>query len=97
MPILPKIVVEPTREYFIGIYWLISGNAESVASNLGGGRHVHLALTVTAEEYLTHMSHAFIPPQNPVDYPPTMGAAQEQALITKRLRQNQSFSDAVLP
>ena len=36
-PILPKIGREPTREGLIKIHQLISGNAASVASNLGGG------------------------------------------------------------
>ena len=53
-PILPKIVGEPTREGMINIYRLISGNAASVALNLGGGGHGHIALTMTAEEYMEY-------------------------------------------
>ena len=48
-PILPKIGGETTIEGLIKIHWLISGDAESVASNLGGDQHLHLALTITAE------------------------------------------------
>ena len=33
--------------------------------------------------------YAFVPPQNLGKYPPTMGTTQEQALRTKRFRQNQ--------
>ena len=51
-PILPKIGIEPTREGLIKIHRFISGNTASVASNLGGGRHKHLALTMTAKEYM---------------------------------------------
>lgn len=51
-PIIPKIIGEPTRESLINIHQLISGNAYSVASNLKGGWHGHLALTISAEEYL---------------------------------------------
>ena len=47
-PILPKIGGEPTREGLIDIHRFISGNAASVASNIGGGLHGHLALTMTA-------------------------------------------------
>ena len=50
--ILQKISGEPTREGFIEIHQLISGNVESVASNLGRGQHGHLTLTMTAEEYM---------------------------------------------
>ena len=52
-PILPKIDGEPTREVLININQLISGNAASVASKLGGGRHIHLALTMADKEYRT--------------------------------------------
>ena len=51
-PILPKIDIEQTIEGLIDIHQLISGNAAYMASNLGGGRHGHLALTMTAEEYM---------------------------------------------
>ena len=51
-PILPKIYEEPTREGLIDLHRLISGNTASVASNLGGGRHGHLTLTMTADEYM---------------------------------------------
>ena len=47
--ILPKISGEPTREGLIEIHILISGNAASMASNLGGGRHKHLLLKMTAK------------------------------------------------
>ena len=51
-PILPKIGGEPTRKLLIKIHLLISGNAVSVASNLGGGRHGHINLTMTSKEYM---------------------------------------------
>ena len=50
MSIIPNIVVEPTRESLIEIHRLISANTASVALNLGGGQHVQLDLTMTAEE-----------------------------------------------
>ena len=62
MPILPKIFGKTTSEYLIDIYWLISLNAASVASNLGGIRNSHLTLTMTAEEYLFQMAiHSYLP------------------------------------
>ena len=47
-PILPSICGEPTTEGFIEIHQLMSGNSASVALNIGGGQHGHLALTMTA-------------------------------------------------
>ena len=76
-PIHPKIDGEPTREGLIKIHLLISGNVVSVASNLQGIRHRHLALTMTAKEYMEYTGFAFAPPHNPGDYPQSMGSAQE--------------------
>ena len=61
----------------------------SVESNLGGGQHGNLDLTMTAEEYTEQTGFAFVPPYNPGDYPQSMGIAQEQALGTETFRQNQ--------
>ena len=66
-PILLKIGGDPTREALIELHQLISGNAASVASNIGGGRHGHLALTMTKEDYLAQTYYAFVPPYNPCD------------------------------
>ena len=89
--ILPEIFGEPTREYHTKIYRLISGNAESMVSNLGGGRNVHLALTITTYDYLAQTGHAFVSLYKPIDPPLTMGTAQEQALGTKRLQKKQEL------
>ena len=51
-PILPNIDGKPTREGLINIHRLISWTAASVASNLGGGQHRHLKMTMTADEYM---------------------------------------------
>ena len=90
-PILPNIDGETTREGIINLHWLISGNAVSLASNLRGVRHWHLALTMTDEEYRAQTGFAFVPPYNPGDYPQSMGNAQEQALGTENFRQNQAL------
>ena len=57
MPIIPKIVGEPTRGSLIKIRVLISGNAAYVESNFREGRHGHLTLTMTVEDYLYHKGH----------------------------------------
>ena len=89
--ILPEIFGEPTREYHTKIYRLISGNAESMVSNLGGGRNVHLALTITTYDYLAQTGHAFVSLYKPIDPPLTMRTAQEQALGTDNFRRNQAL------
>ena len=49
-PILFVIIGETTREALIELHRLISGNAASVVSNLGWGRHRHLTIKMTAED-----------------------------------------------
>ena len=63
-PILPKIDRELTREGLIDIHQLISGNAASMASNLGEVQNGHLALTMTTDEYMEQKGFAFLPPHN---------------------------------
>ena len=89
--ILPKIEGEPTIEGLINLHQLVSRNAASVPSNLRGGRHRHLALTITAEEYRTQKGFTSVPPHNPGNYPQSMGNAQEQALGTEKFRKNQAL------
>ena len=48
--ILLKIEGEQEIEGLIKLHQLVSGNAASISSNPGGGRHRHLALTITSEE-----------------------------------------------
>ena len=67
MQILPNIGGELTREALIELHQLIRINAASVASNIEGERHGHLALTVTVEGYLAQTGYAFVPPYNPDD------------------------------
>ena len=63
----------------------------SVASNLGGGRHGHLTLTMMNEEYIEQTGFAFVTPHNPGNHPQSMGSAQEQVLVTEKFRQNQAM------
>ena len=89
--ILPTIFRETIREALIKIHLLIIGNLSYVTSNLGLGRNGHPMLTMNMEEYLAQTAHVFVPPYNPVYYPPKMGTAQEKALGEKRFRQNQAL------
>ena len=68
----PNIGRETTREGLIELHRLISGNAASVSSNLGGGWHRHLAPTMKSEDYAAQTGFAFVMPNNPGNYPPTM-------------------------
>ena len=83
-PILLNIARKSTREDLIYIHIIISANEASVVSNLRGGHHVHLNLTMAVEDYLGHMARAFVPLHKPGDYPPRVGTSQERALSTKR-------------
>jgi hypothetical protein len=48
----------------------LNGNAASVHTNLGGGLHGHLALTIPSAKYLTLSNNtAFVPPVNPPPNP----------------------------
>ena len=64
-PILPQIEGGVTREGLIKLHQLISKNVASVASNLGGGHHRHLALIMTREDYTSQMVFPFVLPHNP--------------------------------
>ena len=70
---------------------MVSGNAASVESNLGRGRHVHLTLTMKSTEYTAQMGYKFVPPYNPGNYLKTMGTAQEQALVNEIFLKNQAI------
>ena len=64
-PNITNIFREPTRESLNDINCILRSNAASISSNLGGGHHDHLALTMAAGEYLSQTRHMFIPPHNP--------------------------------
>ena len=54
--ILPKIGRDLTREALIEQHQMISGNLVSAAPNIGGGRHRHITLTMTMEDYMAQTS-----------------------------------------
>ena len=90
-PILLKIDKEPTREVMIDLHLFITGNSASVALNIVGGQHGHLALLMTAEDYMEQTIFAFVPLYNPGGYPHSIGSTQEQVLRTEKFRQNQAM------
>jgi hypothetical protein len=62
---LPKVTGEPTFEDLKVIRWILNTNAMSVASYEGGGRHRHLGIIVTNEEYFAVVVDLFPVPANP--------------------------------
>jgi hypothetical protein len=62
---LPKVTGEPTFEDLKVIRRLLNTNATSVASYEGGGRHGHLGIIMTNEEYFSVAVDVFPVPNNP--------------------------------
>jgi hypothetical protein len=62
---LPKVTGEPTFEDLKVIRRLLNTNAMSVASYEGGGRHGHLGIIMTNEEYFATAVDVFPVPANP--------------------------------
>jgi hypothetical protein len=61
----PKVTGEPTFEDLKVIRRLLNTNAMSVASYEGGGRHGHLGIIMTKEEYFAITVDVFPVPNNP--------------------------------
>jgi hypothetical protein len=62
---LPKVTGEPSFEDLKMIRRLLNTNAMSVASYEGGGRHGHLGIIMTNEEYFAVALDVFPVPNNP--------------------------------
>jgi hypothetical protein len=62
---LPKVIGEPTFEDLKIIWRLLSTNAMSVSSYVGGGRHGHLGIIMTNEEYFSITADVSPVPDNP--------------------------------
>jgi hypothetical protein len=62
---LPKVTGEPTFEDLKVIWRLLNINDMSIASYEGGGRHGHLGLIMTNEEYFAIAVDIFPIPNNP--------------------------------
>jgi hypothetical protein len=62
---LPKVTGEPTFEDLKAIQQLLNTNSMSVSSYVGGGRHGHLGIIMSNEEYFTIAAGVFPVPNNP--------------------------------
>jgi hypothetical protein len=62
---LPRVTGEPTFEDLKVIRRLLNTNAMSVLSYIGGGRHGHLGIIMTNEEYFATAANVFTVPNSP--------------------------------
>jgi hypothetical protein len=62
---LPKVTGEPTFKDLNIIRRYLSTNAMIVSSYEGGGRHGHLGIIMTNDEYLALATEVFTAPENP--------------------------------
>jgi hypothetical protein len=62
---LPKVTGKPIFEDLKVIRRLLNTNAMSVSSYVGGGRHGHLGIIMTNEEYFSSAATVFPVPDNP--------------------------------
>ena len=68
-PVTPKIIGEPNFESLREVQRKLSNNAGSIQTNLGGGQHGYLALTVRPDIYFGLTGQVFAPPNDPGPYP----------------------------
>jgi hypothetical protein len=82
---LTKVTGEPTCEDLKGIRRLLNTNAMSVSSYVGRGRHGHLGIIMTNEEYFAITADVFPVPENP-GTPPEVVVGMAAAVITELTR-----------
>jgi hypothetical protein len=82
---LPKVTGEPTFEDLKVIRRLLNTNAVSVSSYVGGGRHGHLGIIMTNEEYFAIAADVFPLPDNPGASPEVV-AGMTAAVIAELTR-----------
>jgi hypothetical protein len=82
---LPKVTGEPTFEDLKVIRRLLNANAVSVSSYVGGGRHGHLGIIMTNEEYFAIAADVFLVPNNPGASPEVV-AGMTAAVIAELTR-----------
>jgi hypothetical protein len=82
---LPKVTGEPTFEDLKVIQRLLNTNAMSVSSYVGGGRHGHLGIIMTNEEYFSIAANVFPLAANPGASPKAV-AGMTAAVIAELTR-----------
>ena len=89
-PTIPPIVGQPTYEAITEVTRLLNSNAASVHTDLGGGAHGHLILTVSNAVFATLSATAFVVPVNPGPTPtiPNGSSAPDTNAITRAHRED---------
>jgi hypothetical protein len=82
---LLKVTGEPTFEDLKVIRRLLNTNAMSVSSYVGGGRHGHLGIIMTNEDYFAIAADVFPVPNNP-GAPAEVVAVMTAAVIAEMTR-----------
>jgi hypothetical protein len=82
---LPKVTGEPTLEDLKVIRRLLNTNAMIISSYVGGGRHGHLGIIMTDEEYFSIAADVFPLPANPGASPEVV-SGMTAAVITELTR-----------
>lgn len=86
-PHIPSQHGMPTFEIIADVHRKLKANAASVSSNLGGGTHGLLGLTILPATYQTVTGHAFVAPVNPGSLP-NIAPTATQAQIGESVRQH---------
>jgi hypothetical protein len=92
---LPKVTGEPTLENLKVIRRLLNTNAMSVSSYVGGGRHGHLGIIMTSEEYFAIAADVFPLPDNPGASPEVV-AGMTAAVIVELTRLHRKATQVYL-
>ena len=95
-PMITTIRGEPNYETIRDLQRKLSANAASVPSNLGGGQHGYLALTVKPEVYFNLTGNIFTPPTDPGPMPnivPGMDTAQAAMVEKQHKEAKRMFSE----
>jgi hypothetical protein len=82
---IPKVTGEPTFEDLKVNRRLVNTNAMSIATYEGGGRHGHLGIIMTNEEYFAIAVDVFLVPDNPGPFAAVV-AGTMAALIAETTR-----------
>eukprot|EP00957_Ditylum_brightwellii_P143100 10903956-Ditylum_brightwellii.AAC.1 len=64
-PVIGRLLGYPTYKCIYEVNKILSENAGSVQSTLGGRAHNLLGLTIRQADYTWETGHTFIPPNNP--------------------------------
>jgi hypothetical protein len=88
LPLVATKTEQPTYASILAARIGLNGNATTINSTAGGGLHGHLALVLTAAEYLAMAGVAFIPPAAPAPLAHAVGATAAQIIEDNRIHKS---------